>query len=281
METELCHLQQLTDSHIQAIQTLESAQQKKNLSYKLDPKAFEKNSTHYQHFLYFEKTELKGYLSASTFDGVEIEASILTNNNQEIATILINALVNYAKEQGIKRILFISDRKDPIIPALIKKYAGAFSFTEYRLNFDPANFNQVDYSPLVLHSASQEDRKLLYRLDHEGFTPQDKLIYDQKKIEALEIEGNYIAYLDNEIVGKIKLDHFQGIIGIYGVVITSEWQGQGLGRALLNQGIQLAIDQPFQKLYLEVDSQNARALKLYLSAGFYQEAIFDYYELDL
>ncbi|WP_167554662.1 GNAT family N-acetyltransferase [Carnobacterium divergens] len=281
METELCHLQQLTGSHIQAIQTLESAQQKKNLSYKLDPKAFEKNSPHYQHFLYFEKTELKGYLSASTFDGVEIEASILTNNNQEIAIILINALVNYAKEQEIKRILFISDRKDPIIPALIKKYAGAFSFTEYRLNFDPANFNQVDYSPLVLHSASQEDRKLLYRLDHEGFTPQDKLIYDQKKIEALEIEGNYIAYLDNEIVGKIKLDHFQGIIGIYGVVIVSEWQGQGLGRALLNQGIQLAIDQPFQKLYLEVDSQNARALKLYLTAGFYQEAIFDYYELDL
>lgn len=102
-----------------------------------------------------------------------------------------------------------------------------------------------------------------------------------KKIETLEIEGNYIAYLDNEIVGKIKLDHFQEIIGIYGVVIASEWQGQGLGRALLNQGIQLAINQTFQKLYLEVDSQNARALKLYLSAGFYQEAIFDYYELDL
>lgn len=52
METVLRHLQELTDQQIQAIQTLESAQQKENLYYKLDPKAFEKKSPHYQHFLY-------------------------------------------------------------------------------------------------------------------------------------------------------------------------------------------------------------------------------------
>lgn len=50
--------------------------------------------------------------------------------------------------------------------------------------------------------------------------------------------------------------------------VADAWQGQGLGRALLDQMIQLATDRAVPTIYLIVVNDNQRAIHLYRSRGF-------------
>ena len=54
------------------------------------------------------------------------------------------------------------------------------------------------------------------------------------------------------------------------VAVAQEWQGQGLGRFLLNQSVACARGLGMESMLLEVRPSNARALELYQRYGFEQ-----------
>jgi ribosomal-protein-alanine N-acetyltransferase len=54
------------------------------------------------------------------------------------------------------------------------------------------------------------------------------------------------------------------------VAVAEEWQGQGLGRFLLNQSVACARGQGMESMLLEVRPSNVRALGIYERYGFEQ-----------
>jgi ribosomal protein S18 acetylase RimI-like enzyme len=62
-------------------------------------------------------------------------------------------------------------------------------------------------------------------------------------------------------------------------VIDRSWQGRGIGRAALRQACDQLRANCAQRIRLEVDVGNDRALTLYTSVGFTPTITEDYYAL--
>ena len=82
------------------------------------------------------------------------------------------------------------------------------------------------------------------------------------------------AFVANEIVGTArfvretgrKVQHKGGVFGMY---VVSEARGRGVGRALLEEILNLAQQLAgLEQLHLSVSEHNAAAKTLYLSCGF-------------
>jgi ribosomal protein S18 acetylase RimI-like enzyme len=86
------------------------------------------------------------------------------------------------------------------------------------------------------------------------------------------IQGEHIIFVlehDGQIVGHVGI-HPTGVEGVdsLGMSIVQEFRGQGWGRRLVTTALDAARERRIRKVVLEVFSDNARAIALYLSTGF-------------
>ncbi len=89
-------------------------------------------------------------------------------------------------------------------------------------------------------------------------------------------EGLYflVACVDNEVIGQIGLHTFPSRprrrhVGEIGMAVRDDWQGKGVGTALMQAAIDLADNWlNLSRLELEVYTDNEPAVKLYQKFGF-------------
>ena len=87
------------------------------------------------------------------------------------------------------------------------------------------------------------------------------------------LKVNYPAWLmilDGRIVGHGLAMIQVGECHILNITVDPEYQGQGLGRRLLQHFLDIGIDQQAQTAFLEVRVSNEIALGLYESEGFHR-----------
>lgn len=144
----------------------------------------------------------------------------------------------------------------------------------------PANKN-----PITLRSLEREDLKFVHALDNnanvmrywfeEPFVSFDELveIYDRHTHDQNE-RRFIIANLDNVPVGLVELVEINYIHRHceFQIIISPGHQGHGYAK----QATRLAIDYAFMvlnlhKVYLYVDTDNARAIHIYTQIGFEPE----------
>lgn len=99
-------------------------------------------------------------------------------------------------------------------------------------------------------------------------------------LEAVLPAGNrrgYLEYWQGMPVGVCHVSFDDDEICIYGLGVLEEYRGKGLGkqfvRYILNE-----VKNESEEIVIEVDSDNQRAYRLYLSCGFEVEQKTDYYE---
>ena len=84
-------------------------------------------------------------------------------------------------------------------------------------------------------------------------------------------QGDIVLVLDDDgrIVGGLGI-HPTGIEGVsnLGMSLLSEYRGHGWGRRLIEEGVAAAQRAGIRKVVLEVFTDNARAIALYVSSGF-------------
>ena len=81
----------------------------------------------------------------------------------------------------------------------------------------------------------------------------------------------YVIQVDRETVGVIEfMRDFNEVdeAYLYGLAISEEYQGQGLGNKLLDYSLKELKKQKINKVELTVDPDNERAIKLYQKFGF-------------
>ena len=76
----------------------------------------------------------------------------------------------------------------------------------------------------------------------------------------------YIAEIDGRVVGYRLAEHSQNHVYLHGLFVDPDYQGRGIGRALLK--VPLLIAQPHDTIHLVVLRGNTRARHLYESEGF-------------
>lgn len=80
----------------------------------------------------------------------------------------------------------------------------------------------------------------------------------------------FVAEVNSDVVGGLFVREELGLAHI-GMAIVGQHRGVGLGRLLLNHGVEWASSRGCHKVTLEVWPHNARARRLYESAGFVEE----------
>ena len=87
----------------------------------------------------------------------------------------------------------------------------------------------------------------------------------------------YLAVKDGVVIGKVNLQLSNGLGGIYGLGVLPEERGKGYGRATLRLAVQKLIEAGAGTVYLQVLTDNEKALTLYQSCGFETRSVMDYY----
>ncbi len=79
----------------------------------------------------------------------------------------------------------------------------------------------------------------------------------------------FFAEVDGEVAGRIRMMRWWNQFGyVEDLVVNPEYRGLGLGRKLLEQGIQWARESHFPGVMLETQDDNVPACILYESCGF-------------
>ena len=82
----------------------------------------------------------------------------------------------------------------------------------------------------------------------------------------------FVWEVDGRIVGNISLLPFQSgfksIILIANVAVDEAYQGRGIGTELTRHALRIARQRPFSEIWLQVRSDNRRAIHIYQTLGF-------------
>jgi RimJ/RimL family protein N-acetyltransferase len=86
----------------------------------------------------------------------------------------------------------------------------------------------------------------------------------------LERRIHLFAESDGRVIGNISVQADRGVADI-GMMVDSNWRGQGVGTLLLESAIGWARDHDCYKVALQVWPHNERAIALYTRFGFEEE----------
>ncbi len=86
-----------------------------------------------------------------------------------------------------------------------------------------------------------------------------------------------VALADEEVVGwcDVRRHAFSSHAhrGTVGMGLVPQWRGRGVGRALIDATLADALRLGFQRIELDVNDDNMRAIRLYEKAGFVREGL--------
>lgn len=69
-------------------------------------------------------------------------------------------------------------------------------------------------------------------------------------------------------------------MGIYGFVVTKTQRGRGLGRQVLQSALRMILEKSASAtIFLEVETENQAALRLYQTEGFQVRNQYNYYQI--
>ncbi len=118
----------------------------------------------------------------------------------------------------------------------------------------------------------------LYQFNHFGdinLLNADVIV--QKEL-ARKDKIKFFSFYNNELIAYSFLTLFEKPSKkhncILGIVIGDNWQGKGFGKKICTYMIKKAWREGFRKAWLNVYSDNTRAITLYKSVGFEVEGIF-------
>lgn len=107
-------------------------------------------------------------------------------------------------------------------------------------------------------------------------TEEDMHLYLSKDLstEALKYEMNvenshfYFAYLENELVGYLKLNKLSAELEIERIYVLEKFQGKKIGLTIMNYAFEEAKMSNISKIWLGVWEHNKKAIEFYTKFGF-------------
>ena len=115
-----------------------------------------------------------------------------------------------------------------------------------------------------------ENEKLVYTIESVE-TPYEREVHVEDVDYGFDESSPtiFFADVDGNIAGRIKMMRWWNQFAyVEDLVVNPEYRGMGLGRALLERGIQWARENNYPGVMLETQDDNVPACTLYQSCGF-------------
>lgn len=232
-------------------------------------------------FLYYRDDQLIGFLGLYVFNNREAELSVMIapqQRRQGIFTRLLTEARREVLQRNISSLLFICEQNSTGGQAAMRAVDATYEFSEYRMDMQPgAASPAVPACRVQIKPATPADIPVMAALDEACFNvPAEGSAAELARNGSKQ---NSLLLLDGEIIGKIQIIPQPEQTFIAGFCILPAYRGQGYGSAILARVIANLLAQGHQRLALEVETKNDRALNIYLRSGFVVTTAYDYYRL--
>ena len=242
-------------------------------------------------FLYYQDNQLVGYLWISTYGGDERELVGMVHpqyRRRGIFSQLLQAAQKEWEQRGVSKIVLICERTSQSGQACIRAIKAQPYFAEYEMELEQFQERFAFDDRLVIQKATPADLDTIVAIMTACYQEPAEHIHPniEKRLQDPRIQI-YLATFGNEAVGchepvgVLRL-HEEGEheTGIYGFGIIPDYQGRGLGRQMLEEAIRTVQKQhPGNRIMLDVDVTNEKAINLYRSCGFRIVTTYEYYLL--
>jgi ribosomal protein S18 acetylase RimI-like enzyme len=249
----------------------------------------EKSETNYvNELMYYDGKELIGYLGIASFGGAlapfELTGMVHPSyRRQGVFTKLMELALNECRSRNAPSILLLCDKTSASGQEYLRKIKVKYQYSEFEMYLKKENQNnlQVDFKDIHFRKALNTDagevarQNAIYFGDEEDSNEDDWMLPEEEEKKGMTI---YLAEKEDTIIGKVHLQLINGLGGIYGVGVLPEFRGNGYGRAILSKAIRQLQEEKADEIMLQVAAENETALKLYLSCGFQETSVMDYYE---
>jgi ribosomal protein S18 acetylase RimI-like enzyme len=234
-------------------------------------------------FLLYEDNKLISLLSIFMPMANEAEISAYTlpdHRRKGYFKRLLNRFIEELKKYEQVDLLFVCEPQSKDGKEAVQKLGAELCFTEYFLRYKGSSsaIKKKQYSKIKLREAGLKDLEEIIALYQQifGDNYEDAKSMITKSFEA-ENRTQYIAILDNKLIGMASVSFENVEASLFGLGISPQYQGKGLGKELLNIILEDLKKRNIQNISIEVDSINENALHLYIKSGFEVETSYDYY----
>jgi ribosomal protein S18 acetylase RimI-like enzyme len=229
-------------------------------------------------FIYYSDKSVIGYMGIASFGRNTAEISGMVHpewRRKGIFTRLYELAIEECTRRKFEKILLLCDNKSEAAKQFIKSTGAKYSFSEYKMKFTECDVVS-EGKPVTLRKANTMDGEEIGRLDSIFWGELNIQISNPEEEE----KNNRITYMietEGKLIGKIRVESDEKIAYIYGFGILDEYRGKGYGREALRAALKLINNSNINNVYLDVAANNNRALNLYKSCGFVEEAVMNYY----
>ncbi|KTC64656.1 N-terminal acetyltransferase, GNAT family (plasmid) [Legionella adelaidensis] len=235
-------------------------------------------------FLYVQNNRLIGFLSAFRFYTHAFEIALLVSpefRKQNIARKLLKKAITVLQSETTFDTLIFSTPQGKG-EKWLAPFGGVYLSSEFELARSDAN--AIEYAnKLVIEEVKEEDIPHLVKIDHACFNSvTEEMTLRFKKLIVDRRYTVFLARFDSFPIGKAHIRWDKNKRARFSDIgILPAFQKKGYGKELLSFCINHANRKKVYNLFLEVESKNKGALKLYTDLGFRLTNAYDYWSLPL
>ncbi|MDV4152619.1 GNAT family N-acetyltransferase [Clostridium sp. AL.422] len=243
---------------------------------------YDNNTNDINEFLFYINNKLVGYLGISNFGGNVAEINGMVHpsyRRRGIFNNLVDLALLECKKRNFDTILLLCDDKSQSAIKFIENKNGVYSFSECRMKCNNSNLIQVN-KIISLVKAKNENIDEINNLNSIFFGGSQKesiMPEDEEKNNIF----TYLAYIDDKLLGKIKVSKNLNSAFISGFGILPEYRGNGYGRLALTKTLNNLNKDKIYDVELDVEIRNKKALNLYKDCGFIEQSIMNYYSINI
>lgn len=198
---------------------------------------------------------------------------------RRVATALLGEVRAAARRLGRRSFLVICEDSGPVALAWMGRLGAAAAAAERRMTLrlpvGSAGARRTSLpteAPMELRPPESADRAALISLLEDGFSESAQQVVD--RLGAATDGESLVAVDTGVVVGTLRLTTTSKRSMIYGFVIDRTLRGRGLGTRMLESALARLSASGVAEVGLEVDPENAPAVRLYQAFGF--EAVTTY-----
>jgi ribosomal protein S18 acetylase RimI-like enzyme len=232
------------------------------------------------HFLAEADGEVIGYAAITAEVNAEACGMVHTAfRRRGVATALLGEVRAAAGRRGRESFLVICEDSAPIALAWMRRLGATAAAAERRMTLRlpsgsarAGGAGRRTETKIGLRPPGPADRAALIGLLEDGFSESAQQVVD--RLGAATDGESLVAVDEGVVVGTLRLTTTSKRSMIYGFVIDRTRRGRGLGTRMLDAALARMSASGVTEVGLEVDPENAPAVRLYQAFGF--EAVTTY-----
>lgn len=235
------------------------------------------------YFRYFERGSLVGL--AWLPREPEPEACLMVHpdyRRRGVGRALLDAVRSEAGRRGLADFLVVCDEAAAAARPFILAAGGIDEGGEHRLALDPAAIDRSRprFDDLQLRPVGLADLTTLVQLSAAAFErPLDESEDHIRRGLADPRRAYFIATLDGEPIGLLRLARWGDFADVTSFGVLAAHRGRGYGRQMLLDALDILLAEGWDRILIEVATENAPALGLYQSCGFRITTTYGFYRL--